>query len=222
MQFRMRTLYLGLAIFLLATVATAHEAHRKAAEAKAAAEASAAAQVATPVPEAEVPVGADAAEATSEHEGHSEDIVHEHTVPRGEGLQIGRLHPLFVHFPIALLVMAMVAEIVSRGRPGGSPAAPFMVHTAAGFAVLAAALGLAFAELSTYEGASRELIDRHEFFGLATAALAVSASFFLAWRKGRHRALYLTSLALAAIAVSITGYFGGALVYGIDHFFFWR
>lgn len=128
----------------------------------------------------------------------------------------GRLHPLFLHFPIACALVACVAELwrgVTRQPLMASVTRP-LIAVAAVAGVLAAGSGWLFA---AYEGeeASRTL-QLHRWSGTATA-LAMLGVWWLAWRAERQHNLIprlRAALAVAALLVSGAGHFGGELVYG--------
>jgi hypothetical protein len=90
----------------------------------------------------------------------------------------GRLHPMIVHFPIALLIFAAVLELVtirkynSRFRPG----IQLLVLIGAISAVIAAMFGWL---LANSDGIQGELLDLHQKLGIATAVLSLLVLFFL-------------------------------------------
>jgi uncharacterized membrane protein len=130
---------------------------------------------------------------------------------------LGRLHPMIVHFPIALLVFAAVLELFtlrkykSKFRPG----IQLLVLTGAISAVIAAVFGWLLAESDAIEG---ELLDLHQQVGIATAVLSLLVLFFL--RKAEKTPfpnqikLYRTFLFIAALGVSVSGHFGASLTHG--------
>lgn len=142
----------------------------------------------------------------------------------------GRFHPATVHFPIALLVVAAALEffgLVAGRRGAGNAsrraieAARVIVPLGAVAALLALALGLAAEEFGSFPRDMHDAIERHERLGIVTAAVAVLtalASFAAARRGGVWTVIYRVALLLVAILVGVTGFFGGVLVYGPDHY----
>ena len=134
---------------------------------------------------------------------------------------VGRFHLLFLHFPIALIVMTVVAEWlwIWFGNPLFTQAARFMIFAAAVFAPVTALLGLAFGYGQHYEGLALNLYVWHRYFGLLTAGLAVLTAI-LRERYARELSPSLTSyylsLFLLFLSVSLTGAFGGSLTFGLD------
>lgn len=134
---------------------------------------------------------------------------------------IGRLHLLFLHFPIALIIMTVVAEWlwIWFANPVFNHAARFMIVAAAAFAIPTALLGLAFGYSQNYEGIALDLYAWHRYFGFLTAGLAVIAAIL----RERHVKEYSTSLAsyyiclfFLFLSVSLTGALGGSLTFGLD------
>ncbi len=139
---------------------------------------------------------------------------------------LGRLHPLLVHFPIALLLGACVAEVASRLRPAH---AGWLQGTTRGSlwlaafgATLAAACGWFNA---AYEGYASGETDTHRWLGLATAALAVVslvASEVAERARARDvttssRTVLLALLIAAVVLVVLAGHTGGELAFGQDY-----
>lgn len=132
---------------------------------------------------------------------------------------LGRLHPLIVHFPISLLIIAALLELISlrnfqsKYRAGIS----LLVLIGSISAILSAAFGY---QLAQEQGTSGSTLDLHQQLGIATAFLSSLLLFALSRvskNNQKPRILVFRSvLFLAAIGVSITGHFGGSLTHGED------
>lgn len=138
---------------------------------------------------------------------------------------LGRLHPLVVHFPIALLLCALAAETAVRFRPSQS----WLTGMARGClwigfagAVVAAAFGWLNAR---YEGYAGGEVDVHRWLGIGTAVLAMIA-LIASERAERATAKSTTTrrplavlivLIGLAVLVSLAGHTGGLLAYGKDY-----
>lgn len=135
---------------------------------------------------------------------------------------LGRLHPLVVHFPIALLVAAVVFEvstILIRGeRKRPSPAGLACATAGAIGAVAAAWFGWINAELEPHGRGVAGLMEVHRWLGVATAGIAAAAVVAaLVGAAGKSRVmtgLYRVALVLAAGLVAAAGHWGGTMVYG--------
>lgn len=127
---------------------------------------------------------------------------------------LGRLHPVLVHLPIGILLLAIVfIWLSSRGR-----VAQYRIATGTtlllGLISAAAAVvtGLLLRQEGDYEGA---LIDNHQWMGLAVMFIALLL-YILHQRVARNQLLRLVSLLLLA-ALLITGHLGGSLTHGPDY-----
>lgn len=137
--------------------------------------------------------------------------------------RVGRLHPMVVHFPIALLLAAALAEllvIVSRAGHFAF-AARFCLWTGSIGAVVAAALGWVAARSFPGVGPDAELLSVHRWLGITTAVLALVAlgACERAHRSDspRWRWAYRATLGLGCLVVGAAGHWGAALVYGWDY-----
>ncbi|HGY90175.1 MAG TPA: hypothetical protein ENK43_03265 [Planctomycetes bacterium] len=124
---------------------------------------------------------------------------------------LGRFHPLLIHFPIALLLVAALAELWALVGGGDRSAflRRFALLTGSLAAVLAVGSGLIFEE--SHDESNPQLV-LHRVFGIATASLAVVA--LVVDRFGGP--VWLRRLIVFAVAavVGITGHLGGQMVFG--------
>ncbi len=135
---------------------------------------------------------------------------------------IGRLHPVVVHFPIALLAVAVLFEVIAivvkkeRIRPSTSGLACVVIGALG--ACIAAWAGWLNADLEPHGKGVADFVEVHRWLGITTAglaALALVGGLFGATGKARGMtALYRVTLVLAAGAVGVTGHWGGSIVYG--------
>lgn len=147
--------------------------------------------------------------------------------PSGTVDVIGRLHPLLVHFPVALIVTAFVAEamFVARRDERLATAARFMVHAGAWVGVAAALAGFARAESIVLAPDQQSAFALHRIAGIATPVLAFLAAGLAdgVRRSGQiwELFLYRIVLALAAAGALVAGFCGGEMVYGAGFFSLW-
>ncbi len=129
---------------------------------------------------------------------------------------LGRFHPLTVHFPIAMLIGAALAELwmVMTGSQRLTEAVRYCVILGAAGAVAAAALGWSHA---IYAGYSGETLWRHRWLGVSVAVWAVICAL-LVLRMPQRRVLLRWALLIAALLVGAAGHYGGMLTYGADHY----
>lgn len=138
---------------------------------------------------------------------------------------LGQFHPPSSHFPIALLICALPAELMwklTRKRTWKATVR-FCVTVGAASAVITAGLGWCDAAFSNYTGASSGILEWHRWLGTATAAWAVITAIVseLAHRSGQPRSLrykFRVLLLVGIILLSLAGYFGASLTFGPAHF----
>jgi uncharacterized membrane protein len=136
----------------------------------------------------------------------------------------GRLHPLVLHFPVALLSLAAALELVRIFRDDArlGKLTVFLLAVGAVGAVLAAGTGWIFAHESHPKEPMRTILTWHRWLGVTTAALSV-----LAWAAAhrwaddpRRGARWLGRIVvwLAAGLLIVTAHLGALLVWGTDYF----
>ena len=132
----------------------------------------------------------------------------------------GRLHPLLVHFPLGLLLVAAVLELATL-KNFSSPMRPgIIVLVIAGViaAIFSAVFGLLLAREGDY---GKDLLSLHQWAGIATV-FAGAVTWFLMNRalKGQHKSrivFYRTMLFFSAAGLSVAGHFGASLTHGKDY-----
>lgn len=133
----------------------------------------------------------------------------------------GRFHPLLVHFPIALLVVATglrVCALVWK-RPALRAGTPLLVVLAALSAVAAAAAGIALASSDRWHGAAANKLELHRWLTLAGTAIAVTAAVLERARSRKENDVMHTALLVLSTGLVAAGaHLGGALVFGDDFF----
>ena len=136
----------------------------------------------------------------------------------------GQFHPAVTHFPVALLLVAALAEALGWFRPHAAwnDIAAFNLHLGALSAVVVATMGWALAATMGTEPDLRTTLSWHRWLGTGTAVCAVAIVGLWWWQRivvtpGR-RIAYRLALIGVALLVSVTGHLGGLLVYGLDYY----
>jgi uncharacterized membrane protein/mono/diheme cytochrome c family protein len=126
---------------------------------------------------------------------------------------LGRLHPLIVHFPVSLLCIALLLEVVDWSRKSTELRAGItaLVWIGTVGAIVAAGLGLVLINQEEYGG---KTVTVHQWSGLATMALAILTVFAL---RARRTKLYRGLLGLTVLGVSLAGHYGALLTHGDDY-----
>ncbi len=132
---------------------------------------------------------------------------------------LGRFHPLLVHFPIGLLVVALFFELLSIGgkRPALREGINWMVYVGAAFGVFAALLGWL---LRTYDDYSGDLVTNHQNVGIATALFSVITALLLRnTLKGKlsDYRIYRSGLIVTVALLAVAGHLGANLTHGEDY-----
>src|SRR5690606_20699395 len=133
-------------------------------------------------------------------------------------INIGRLHPLVVHLPIAILIMTFLLEIYGRRKNEG--AENHIVRFALGITVISTLLSLGTGWMLGEDGGYDEtLLFRHRWMavalGLGTLALYLIKSLPNTWNKYIYMPLFI----LVLVLLGVTGYFGGSMTHGEDYLF---
>ena len=129
-------------------------------------------------------------------------------------------HPMLVHFPIALVTIGFVAELATIfiKKEVCFPKVSFYLLIAGTLSAICAWLtGVLFtAEMS---GSAGEIKETHELFAMITVFLLLLTSVLQVYIQIRHSKnkklqwLSFILYAFATVSVTITGFFGGTLVY---------
>jgi len=129
-------------------------------------------------------------------------------------------HPMLVHFPIALIMLGFLAEFLSfftKKELCFSKVAYYLLLFGTVSSLLAWLTGLLFT--SEMSGSAGEVKSLHEIFAWTTLGLALLTSILKIWanqnKNTQTKLSWISSglYALTALAVTITGYLGGNLVY---------
>ncbi len=204
------------------SAASAHKAHLKQADA-------AVAEIATPGPATVPPETGATPHDHSKHTATSAAVVAdatgsgraspENNVPRPLAW-LGRFHPPLTHFPIALLTIAAIGEflLIRTGEVRFEHAVRFTVVFGAAASLVAATLGWLFAGFHLVDG--EWPMTAHRWAGTTTAFVSIGLLFLSnrTSRSGEPRKAFRIVLFSSAVLVSVTGFLGGALIYGLDHY----
>jgi mono/diheme cytochrome c family protein/uncharacterized membrane protein len=138
---------------------------------------------------------------------------------------LGNFHPPAVSFPVALLVAAALAELLRAmtGHALFDGAARFCLWLGALTAIIAVALGWCRGGFQSSDASW--VLTTHRWLGTATAlwsqlVLALSEGSRRSGHRGIQEVFRLTLFVGAGLVLS-TGFLGGALVYGLQHYL-WR
>jgi uncharacterized membrane protein len=137
------------------------------------------------------------------------------------------LHPMLVHFPIALLIISVLFDAVGAAfkRDSLREGALWLLGLGLLGGVGAVLSGDMAEEAAKKVGIAEALLDRHEIWALVTmwifGVLFVGRLFLRNHFTALTLAIYLVIASIGIGTLSVTGYFGGDLVYehgaGVRH-----
>lgn len=139
---------------------------------------------------------------------------------KSPAMNLDHLHPMLVHFPISLVIIGFLADlvlIIYKKELWLSKAGFYLLLTGTIAALFSLLSGTFFT--SELSGEAGEIRETHELIAWITVAILVTASVFqiiLNIRKTDTRYVRIISFwlyGLGALSVSITGFYGGTLVY---------
>jgi len=131
---------------------------------------------------------------------------------------LGRLHPLVVHFPIALILVAGFLQLL-RGRRAPSEAIGVCLAFGALGAVFAASFGWLYAENDPPGSAVADTLFWHRWLGVGTAVVGVLCAVLARLSREAASKAYLLTLLCSVGLVSYGAHLGGVLVYGETYLF---
>lgn len=144
---------------------------------------------------------------------------HPHPAPAGEArlTRLGRLHPLAVHFPVALILSAGLAELPGafRRKPAWHEFSRFSITLGALGALIAVPLGW----LAAGAPGSDALTEWHRWLGTATGLTSAAAALLA---RTHHLTAYRATLAVGVALVAAAGHLGGVLTHGEDFVQIWK
>jgi mono/diheme cytochrome c family protein/uncharacterized membrane protein len=125
---------------------------------------------------------------------------------------IGRLHPVFVHLPIGILLFAALLFFVSKKQRYANMSFAVAPALAIGsfFSILSCITGYL---LSISDAYNEDIIFKHQWLGIATAITSV-VCYFVYQKK---RAIFGIFITLLSTLIILTGHYGGSLTHGADY-----
>lgn len=131
----------------------------------------------------------------------------------------GHFHPVVVHLPIGILILAFIVELISRKNksvPSLQGAVTFMLATGCISAVFSCIMGWLLSKQGSYDERTLML---HKWMGIGVAIV----SGFCWWIKKKQDAnsktkkVYGLLLAIMFVGLVLTGHNGGSMTHGDDY-----
>lgn len=125
---------------------------------------------------------------------------------------IGRLHPVFVHLPIGILLFAVLLFFVSKKQRFANMSLAVAPALAIGsfFSILSCITGYL---LSISDAYNEDIIFKHQWLGIATAITSV-VCYYVYQKK---RVIFGVFITLLSTLIMFTGHYGGSLTHGADY-----
>jgi len=125
---------------------------------------------------------------------------------------IGHFHPLLVHLPIGILLLAALFQLLALRPKYASMHAAISIALFWGMisAVLSCITGYFLSLSGDYDD---ELIDTHTWFAIATASISLIAYLFHRWENEFAKWVILLMVPM----IFVTGHLGGSLTHGSDY-----
>lgn len=139
---------------------------------------------------------------------------------------VGKFHPASTHFPVALLLTAVLAEGFAwwLRKPEWTLLVRFLVVLGALSSIPTAVLGW-LASFPTVQGSTTEFVyNIHRILGTTTAVWGVVCAVLICMAECEEgsfeRKRFRGALLLGALLVAATGMLGGMLTFGVEHYKF--
>ncbi|HUJ79535.1 MAG TPA: DUF2231 domain-containing protein [Nitrospiria bacterium] len=129
------------------------------------------------------------------------------------------LHPLTVHFPIALLFTSVFFDLLGAltGNKNFKQTGWWLLILGLIGGTVAAGFGMWTEEQVEASGVPETAVDRHEAFAVTTIIVFAVLAVFRWWMRerwsARDRVVYLSLAMIGLLLLGITGFYGGELVY---------
>ena len=129
------------------------------------------------------------------------------------------IHPMMVHFPIAIIAVGFLADILSLiiKKDTCLPKMAYYLEIA-GMLGTIAAFGTGYFLTSPMEGETGAMREKHELFATITLIVIIFATcyrgmiIYLKKDESFHKYIALFLFFISFVFVSITGFLGGSLV----------
>lgn len=130
-------------------------------------------------------------------------------------MQLGNLHPLFVHLPIGILIMAFLMELFYWKKP--EPKDNGTIKLTLGIGALSSVLSIVTGWLLGDNGGyDEQLLDQHRWIAVAFSIGALLLFFLKKSTNNTAQKLYIPVFVLVLTLLTLTGHYGGSLTHGED------
>lgn len=130
---------------------------------------------------------------------------------------VGRMHPMLLHLPIGLLILAGVLWVFRKEFEGTNfkKLFGFVLSITALTAALTALMGFF---LSREEGYTADLLNWHKYTGIGLSFLTYGL-VLLHQQNVERKVIFNAFLAFSGVVLAVTGHFGASLTHGENYLF---
>ncbi|HEY9657418.1 MAG TPA: DUF2231 domain-containing protein [Allocoleopsis sp.] len=133
-----------------------------------------------------------------------------------DGLQ--NIHPIFVHFPLALLSAGILFDVLGYGlkKPSLSNAGWWVFALGVVAAIITVFTGLQAEGMVSLSQEAHEVLENHEHFQIYSTVVLTGLLIWRAIKRGNlpnPSVVYLVITAIAVGAILFGSHYGGSLVY---------
>ncbi len=134
---------------------------------------------------------------------------------------MGRWHPMVIHFPVALILLATLLEFFTLKKFTSPlrPAIKLLLTIGTITAFVSALLGWILSKEGGYE---KEVVSIHQWVGIATACLAgmtwMLLNSILKKNQTQFMIAYRFLLLLSGLGILVAGHYGASISHGKDYF----
>lgn len=127
---------------------------------------------------------------------------------------IGHFHPVFVHLPIGMLILAFILQLIEKRKPGANFEQAITISLLMGMvsAVISCITGYFLSRSDDYDP---QLVSRHQWLGIGVAVVAILLYFLR--RKHTAQRWHWPLMIVLIVLVAATGHIGGSLTHGSDY-----
>lgn len=136
---------------------------------------------------------------------------------------LGKLHPIAVHFPIALFFAAVIAEVLYLfSKTQLQQAINYCLSVAAISGVIALMLGWCAYVSSEYKNELQTIANNHKIMGILTTILIITVNLINKKKQETSytqlNKMYWVCIIITAVTIGITGFLGTSLIFGLGHY----
>ena len=131
--------------------------------------------------------------------------------------QAGHFHPLFLHLPIAFILLLLPIALISKKEDGSiNYLLPIFIHYTAILATVTAILGLLAASSNEYDDST---LFNHKWLSIATAVFC-HVLIYVHQQYESNRKIWISSVVFTTLFMITGSHFGGSLTHGEDYLSF--